>query len=175
MNATIRQLQDSLTRTIEGLSVDKTQVCAPAKWNIQQIVGHLLLTYDATTSVVADRIAKGRPTLTKPSFAQHCGRLLILRAGYFPPGRQAPAPVVPPHQEAPLAGDQLATKVAEHLESMDTHLSEAERLFGSKRRSVSHIVLGPLSPEQWRRFHLVHGLHHLQQIEVIRRLQLPTS
>jgi hypothetical protein len=29
-------------------------------------------------------------------------------------------------------------------------------------------VLGPLSAQQWRRFHQVHGQHHLRQIHAIR-------
>jgi hypothetical protein len=32
-------------------------------------------------------------------------------------------------------------------------------------------VLGPLSMQQWRKFHLIHGRHHLKQIARIRAEQ----
>jgi hypothetical protein len=51
---------------------------------------------------------------------------------------------------------------------MDTRIRIAEQLFGTHRRSVRHMLLGPMSLAQWRRFHLVHGRHHIRQIAAIR-------
>ncbi len=51
---------------------------------------------------------------------------------------------------------------------MNARIAIAEQLFGSRRRSVRHMILGPLSLAQWRRFHLVHGRHHIRQIAAIR-------
>src|SRR6266487_2524129 len=34
---------------------------------------------------------------------------------------------------------------------------------------ASHTVLGPLNIDQWRKFQLVHGEHHLKQIAAIRK------
>jgi hypothetical protein len=30
---------------------------------------------------------------------------------------------------------------------------------------LDHPILGPFSIAQWRKFHLVHGLHHVKQIQ----------
>jgi len=48
---------------------------------------------------------------------------------------------------------------------MDASLADAERRFGHRTRVLFHPILGPLTAQQWRRFHLVHGRHHLKQIE----------
>jgi hypothetical protein len=54
------------------------------------------------------------------------------------------------------------------LLAMDEGLTRAEEMFG-RQRFASHTVLGPLSAEQWTKFHLVHGKHHVKQIQGIRR------
>ncbi|MGZ7099671.1 MAG: DUF1569 domain-containing protein [Candidatus Angelobacter sp.] len=33
---------------------------------------------------------------------------------------------------------------------------------------MDHPVLGPLTAAEWRKFHLVHGLHHVKQIRSLR-------
>jgi hypothetical protein len=50
------------------------------------------------------------------------------------------------------------------LVAMDATLADAEKRFGAKARLLRHPVLGPLTAQQWRRFHEVHGRHHLKQI-----------
>jgi hypothetical protein len=34
-------------------------------------------------------------------------------------------------------------------------------------RVAAHPLLGPLRVDQWRRFHVVHGCHHLEQLRSI--------
>ena len=40
------------------------------------------------------------------------------------------------------------------------------RKFGMERVAV-HPFLGPLRVDQWRRFHVVHGFHHLTQLRSV--------
>ena len=51
---------------------------------------------------------------------------------------------------------------------IDELTRRGEELFGDQS-AVSHSVLGPLSMQEWRRFHLIHGRHHVKQIQAIRR------
>ena len=169
MHRTLAELQTKLHQSVDGLDATETQAHPPGRWSIQQIVQHLTLTYDATASVLRERLSKGRPTQTRPKFVQHCIRWTVVELGYFPRGRKAPDMVKPPADAIALPGHQLVTEATRRLETMDDLVDETVRLFGAKRRSVSHIILGPLTPAQWRRFHLVHGLHHLRQIDAIRR------
>jgi hypothetical protein len=76
--------------------------------------------------------------------------------------------VTPPSSAPPRSGSELIQAASQYLFSFDLRCSETENLFGANR-CASHIVLGPLSVNQWRMFQLVHGRHHLKQIAAIRK------
>ncbi len=171
MHRDLEELRNELATALGGLDTRHTQL-RPAgigKWSIQQIAGHLLLTYGATGAALAARLTKGAVTKAKPTVAQRVSQFAVCRIGYFPRGRQAPEPVTAPAGAKALPGETLAEQAAHALAEMDQRLSDCERLFGAGRRAISHMVLGPLSVRQWRRFHLVHGRHHIRQIAAIRK------
>lgn len=165
------QLNHALAYSLHGLDSAQTQL-RPRKrknrWSIQQIVEHLLLTYVSTEEAIGGRMARGRPTRSKPKLMQRIAQYTVVRLGYFPRGRKAPALVVPPAETEPVSGEELAHRVREQLLRLHELCNDAEKVFGEKR-CVSHHVLGPLSVAQWRRFHLVHGEHHARQILAIRK------
>ncbi|WP_263365873.1 DinB family protein [Edaphobacter bradus] len=175
MDPNLEKLQQRIAHSLEGLTSAQTQLRtadSPDKWTIQQIAQHLCLSYKSTAGLIQERLAKGRPTRSRPTVPQHCARFLITGLGFFPSGREAPPMVVPPaaspSAEDHLTGAALAQETAELLQFMDKLFAEAGGRFGSGR-SVSHGILGPLSVAQWRRFHLAHGCHHVKQILEIRR------
>jgi len=43
-------------------------------------------------------------------------------------------------------------------------LAECERRFGKRSKLANHFILGPLTAQEWRRFHWVHTRHHMKQI-----------
>ncbi len=170
MDPILQQLQIEIDDAVQGLDSTQTQATPTArldKWSIQQIIQHLCLTYASTSDVIETRLAKCRPTQAKPTLQQRLAQFYVTRLGLFPHGRNAPEDVVPPHPAPPLSGDDLTCSVAEHLARVDCLLNNAEALFGPGP-CVTHFVLGPLSVHQWRRFHLVHGTHHVRQILAIR-------
>ena len=174
MEANFRQLGSRLGAAVGSLTEVETQARLPGHWSVQQIVEHLTLTYSSTGAIVSARLEKGRPTQATPSFGQRVKRLYVVKMGYFPRGVAAPAAVTP--REGPeLTGRQLLERAQEHLVQLDGLLERATSLFGGQTRSVSHMILGPLNPGEWRHFHLVHGLHHIRQIEETRRRALPLS
>ena len=121
-----------------------------------------------TTSAIQIRIDKGSPTLAKPMLRQKLAQVTLIDMGYFPRGRKAPAVVTPNLPASLRSGEELTRKVHEELSSLDATSGKAEEMFGGIR-SVSHMVMGPLSIPQWRKFHLVHGEHHVKQIRRIRQ------
>jgi Protein of unknown function (DUF1569) len=172
MDATLQQLQREIASVLQGLDASQTQLRPPSrpnKWNIQQIIEHLLLSYNGTQMALNARVSKGTPTRAKPALLQRCGQYTLIHLGYFPTGRMAPPLVTPPSTTNPLSGDELTKAAAEHLACVDTLCGKAENLFGATNRCASHMVLGPLSVDQWRRFQLIHGEHHLKQIVAIRK------
>ncbi|HEY6376390.1 MAG TPA: DinB family protein [Edaphobacter sp.] len=170
MDPILQQLQQEIATSLQGLDATKTQLRSatnPDKWSIQQIVQHLTLTYASTEVAVNARLAKGTPTRAQPTLQQRIRQYTVTTLGYFPSGREAPSQVCPPANTSPLSGEELARQAAAGLTRIDQLFVQAEVLFGS-RRSISHVVLGSLSIHQWRRFHLIHGRHHIRQIGTIR-------
>jgi hypothetical protein len=60
--------------------------------------------------------------------------------------------------------------IGQDLAGMDDAIQRCEQRFGSDLKLVNHPILGPLSAGEWRRFHSVHGRHHLRQIRRLRSL-----
>lgn len=172
MNKDFETLREDLERSLGGLDDRQTQLRPGgdrARWSIQQIVGHLLLTYAATERAMDARIEKGTPTKAKPMLAQRLGQFTLIRLGHFPHGRTAPERVAPAEDAIAVPGGVLIAEVDAAITRLDRKVVAAEEVFGAESRAVSHMVLGPLSIWQWRRFHLIHGRHHVEQIDRIRR------
>jgi len=171
MHADLERLDTEVTKALLGLDARHTQATPfahPEKWSIQQIVEHLLNTYRGSIPAIHARVAKRSGTRARPTIRQRIGQFFIIRLGRFPNGRLAPVAVSPTLPTTVQSGDALAARVSAELCKLDEVTARGEHLFGD-RRAVSHIILGPLSMQQWRRFHLIHGLHHLKQIHAIRR------
>lgn len=171
MHDDLQKLDTEVTRALRGLDARNTQATPfahPEKWSIQQIVEHLLKTYRGSIPAIHARVDKRSATRAKPTLRQRAGQFFMITLARFPNGRVAPAAVSPALPATVQTGDELAFKVSAELRKLDEVTARGEHLFGD-RRAVSHIVLGPLSMAQWRRFHLIHGLHHVKQIRAIRR------
>jgi len=172
MDHDLDELRGALERGLAGLDEGQTQLRRggdAVRWSIQQIAGHLRLTYAATSMAMEARIARGSPTKGRPSPVQRVAQLWVVRLKQFPSGRMAPEAVTADPVAAGLDGETIAAAARAEIVRMDERIGEAEALFGNDCRCVSHMILGPMNVGQWRRFHLVHGKHHLRQIAAIRR------
>ena len=168
MHEVLERLRRELAEGVGGLTAEQTQVRPGAgRWSIQQVVEHLTLSYGASSAVVETRLEKGTATKARPTLGQRVGQFVITRMGLFPGGRKAPLAVMPREVAERLSGEEMAEEVEKALRRMDGLLMQAEAMFGGAR-AISHVVLGPMSVRQWRRFHLVHGEHHLRQIAAAR-------
>jgi hypothetical protein len=171
MHEDLSRLDTEVTRALQGLDARHTQatpLAHPEKWSIQQIVEHLLNTYRGSIPAIQARVDKRSGSRAKPTLRQKIGQFFIIKLGRFPPGRQAPAAVAPSQPLTVQSGDELARRVSAELHKLSDVTARGQHIFGD-RRAVAHIILGPLSMKQWRRFHLIHGLHHVKQILGIRR------
>jgi hypothetical protein len=171
MTPTIQRLETKLSSALRGLSSSQTQLRLtddPSCWTIQQITEHLLMTYASTTSAFESRLAKGTPTLSRPTPSHRSRQFIVITLGLMPGRRTAPPEVTPPASASPLSGEQLTTITRDALTHLDLIFSQADHAFGPTR-CLTHFALGPLSASQWRRFHLSHGNHHARQIAAIRR------
>lgn len=155
---------ERLRREIEDAVADASAgdlTAAPAgKWSAAQILEHLFLTYKHTDHGLTKCQQLGTPLATRATLKDRFARLLVVDLGYMPGGRKAPERAMP--QGMPAEAVRLA--VTPELEAMSSRLDECERRFGAGTKIMDHPFLGPLTPQEWRKFHWIHGRHHARQI-----------
>ena len=67
-----------------------------------------------------------------------------------------------------IGGNEVLRLIRENLLEMDQQLARCEEVCGRKGWLANHPVLGPLTIEQWPKFHRVHTRHHMKQIRKMR-------
>jgi hypothetical protein len=164
----LRQLQDALESAVSGLSAEQLSWHPPGKWCAAEVLEHLYLTYTGTVKGFERVADAGKPLVTGSTFRQRGRTLIVVGFGYLPSGREAP-PVARP-RGVPL--EKVSAEIGPKIAEMDDVIRKCEDKLGTRRKLLDHPILGPLTGPQWRKFHLVHGLHHVKQI---RRLSLGPS
>jgi hypothetical protein len=128
----------------------------------------MMLAYAGTTRELERRIEKGEPTGRKRSVKDRVGQFVVIRCGMFPKGRRAPDMVQPLlHEHPAAAGTELAAEYRRLVADVLAALDACEARWGKRVPLAVHPVLGPLSGPQWRKFHGVHTLHHVKQMDRI--------
>lgn len=155
---------EGLRKALEGVLLGATETrlakATEGKWSAAQILEHLFLTYKNTTKGLTKCLEKGAPLATTATLKQRVATRLLLGTGYFPPGRKAPERTIPRGMPA----EEVRQAIFREVDAMAARLGDCERKFGTGTKLLDHPVLGPLTAEQWRKFHWVHGRHHARQI-----------
>jgi hypothetical protein len=160
MHPLLQRADRALRDSAGTLSTDDLARHSPDKWSAAEILEHLGHTFSRTTKGLQRLVDHGAPTTARATGTQRFGKLVVVYAGYFPPGVQSPDAVRP--RGADPAGVLAATLAG--LAAMNEGLDAAELRFGPRLPVMDHPVLGPLSVHEWRRFHWVHTRHHARQI-----------
>jgi hypothetical protein len=172
MDSGLKQLQQELTSAMTGFSSTELQWHPPGKWCTAEVLEHLFLTYTGTMKGLERMMEAGQPSTTPPTWRQRVRKLVVLSFSYLPPGRQAPSFSRPRGLPTEKVQKEIAAKIAE----MDDRITRCEEKFGMRTKLLDHLIIGPLTGAQWRKFHVVHGQHHLKQIERLREEMLkPTA
>jgi hypothetical protein len=162
MDRRLERLQKEIVGAIEGMTLEQLQAHRPPKWSASQVLEHLYLSYTGTIKGF-ERVAAGQHCPSKPSWTHRARRLVVLGLSHLPAGREAPANTRPRGLET----EKVVAEIGPRIGEMDEIITRCEQTRG-RGRLLDHPILGPLTAAQWRKFHLVHGLHHVKQI---RRLQ----
>jgi hypothetical protein len=166
----MEQWLDRLRREIEeatrGFGEAEWRRAPQGRWNSAQIVEHLGRTYGGTAkmlerSLSAQGNTAGKLELRAATMKERVIQFLVVSMGRFPSGQEAPAFALP---EGNDAGPEALHRALGGLERMRTALAAAEQRWGSSRPVGVHVALGPMNAAQWRKFHYVHGHHHVRQI-----------
>jgi len=63
-----------------------------------------------------------------------------------------------------MPAEEVRQAIAPELQRMSLGLGDCERRFGVRTKIMDHPFLGPLTADEWRKFHWVHARHHARQI-----------
>ncbi len=160
----LKKLQQEIASAIDGLSSEQLSWHSPGKWCVAEILEHLYLTYTETLKGLSRSLASGTPPVSNPTLKDRVRVLAVLGLGYLPAGREAPQFSRP----RGLPRDKVIAELVTKIQEMDDALTAYAARFGAHTKVLDHVFLGPFSINQWRKFHLVHGRHHLKQIRKIR-------
>jgi hypothetical protein len=160
MDSILEELKQAVESAIGGLSNEQLSWRPAGKWCAAEILEHLYLTYTGTIKGFEKMMQSGKPVTTPASTKQRLRKLVVLGFGYLPAGRVAPANTRPKG----LPVENVRSEVGATIAAMDAIIAECEDGFGRGFPLLDHPVLGELTGRQWRRFHLVHGRHHVNQI-----------
>lgn len=166
MDPHLQRLQEEIAAAVAGLSAEQLIRHPPGKWCAAEVLEHLYLTYTGTVKGF-ERVAEaGKPLATTQTWTQRGRTLIVVALGYLPSGREAP-PVARPRGLPP---EKVLVEIGPKIAKMDGNIARCEETFGSRLKLLDHPILGPLTGAQWRKFHLVHGLHHMKQIRRLRKI-----
>lgn len=135
------------------------------KWSAAEILEHLSLAYSLTAERMKPLLDQNPPAVPRRTFKQWLGVIVVLKLGYIPSGRKAPEGLVP----RGMSGADVRVAIEERLFGMDRVIRQCEERFGKQAKILVHGLLGPLCTGEWRKFHCVHTLHHMKQIQALRK------
>jgi hypothetical protein len=160
MDYRLEKLKEKLESAVEGMSSEQLSWHPPGKWCAAEVLEHLYLTYTGTITGFERVLRKGKPLATRASMAQRVLTFVVVGLGHMPTGRKAPAMVLPKG----LPAEQVRNEIGAKMVAMDAIIAQCEARFGRRVQLLDHPILGPLSATQFRKLHLVHGQHHLNQL-----------
>jgi len=163
MNTLLEELKQALDAATEGMTNQQMGWHPAGKWCAAEVLEHLYLTYTGTVKGFERVFEAGKPMAGRASMRQRWRRWVVFSFDYLPEGRKAPKQTVP----RGLPRDKVRAEFRLTLGAMDEVIARCEARFG-RGRLLDHPILGPLTAAQWRRFHWIHGRHHVKQIERLR-------
>ena len=160
MDSYLERLQQAIASSMHGMSDKDLIRRTEGKWSAGEVLEHLNLTYTGTSKGFERCLQAGKPRGSVPTFRQRIATIAVIQFGYFPKGRKSPDHACPKG----IPADKVVADIGPQIVAMDKIIAECEERFGSRKKMLDHPVLGPLTASQWRKFHWVHGQHHVKQI-----------
>jgi hypothetical protein len=160
MDSHLHRLREAIESATRSMTIEDLKRHPEGKWSTAEILEHLFLTYTATVKGFERCLAAGKPLARVPGLKERLVASIALEAGYLGRKRQAPNNTCP----RGMAAQKVVTEIGPTILAMDQIITECEARHGGRVRLIDHPMLGPLTGKQWRKFHWVHGQHHVKQI-----------
>ena len=165
MDFYLQRLHNALTSATAGMTIDQQRCHPEGKWCTVEILEHLYLTYTGTLRGFEKCLSAGKPLASSVTLKDRIGTFIVINLGYLPEGRKAPKNTTPRGVPQESIAADIFTKIA----LMDAAIQRCEQAFGHNAKLLDHPILGPLTGTQWRKFHWIHGRHHVKQIQALRQ------
>jgi len=165
MHPTLLELRAAIANAVEGMSGDDFARHTEGKWSSSEILDHLNLTYTGTIRNLERSLASNQARSRPERKAKRWQRRVVMWLGYFPK-RKASEQVLP--RGTPV--ERLTSELFNNIARIDELIVRCEERFGPRTPVANHPILGPLTAPEWRRFHLLHGRHHIRQIVRLKNL-----
>ncbi|WP_263354305.1 DUF1569 domain-containing protein [Acidicapsa acidisoli] len=165
MHPVLKSALEPLAEQVMTISLQEAQVPpvpGQGRWCAQQIMEHLILTYQLTSSSVSRQLKSGHVPKNRRNLLEFLLRVQTIGLGYMPEGIPA-IRAFRPTQFTPEDGPAIAARFLEAAEEMDTLLVAARRKFGIQACG-EHPFFGVMRVDEWRRYHAIHAGHHAVQL-----------
>ncbi len=160
MDSYLERLKEAIASAIDGMSGEELTRHAEGKWSAAEILEHLYLSYTGTTKGFQRSMVGEKPLATSPTLKQRVMATYVVECGQFPSGREAPKQTRP--RGTPM--EKIVSDIDTQIVAMDEAITKCEERYGKRTKLVDHPLLGAFTARQWRKFHWVHGRHHVRQI-----------
>jgi hypothetical protein len=160
----VEQLHRAIAEAISGMAVEQLEFHQEGKWCAAEVLEHLYLTYRGTVKGCERCLQENKALARTPSLQDRIRTGVVVGLRYMPQGRQSPERARPKG----MRSEEVVKAILPELVAMDAAITRCEERFGRRTRILDHPVLGPLTARQWRKFHWVHGRHHVKQLWTLR-------
>ena len=167
MDAYLERLREAIKSATFGMTAEDLMRHPEGKWSTAEVLEHLYLTYTGTAKGFARCLEAGKPLARTPMLRDRMRTFVVTGLGHLPQGRKAPERTQPRGMPA----EEVTREIVLRISDMDEVIAQCETRFGKHTRVLDHPILGPLTARQWRKFHWVHGCHHVKQIQKLRRAE----
>ena len=165
MHPVLKSSLDPLAVQIAEVSLEEAIIPplpGQGRWCAQQVMEHLILTYEMTSEILCRQLKTGRLPKNRRNLLKFLLRVQTLGFGYMPDG--VPAMLsVRPKEFTPQPGTEIARRFLEAAEEMDRLLVESRKRFGIQPCG-EHPFFGVMRVDEWRRYHSLHARHHESQL-----------
>jgi hypothetical protein len=168
VDSDLQRLDDTIRSATSGMKAEELAHHPEGKWCAAEILEHLYLTYTATTKGLERCLQQDKPLARARTLKDRVRTLVVTRLNYFPSGHTSPKHTAPKGMPPEHVLADIGSKVA----AMDEIIARCQARFGKATQVLDHPILGPLTTQQWCRFHWVHGKHHLKQIMRLKKQAL---
>ena len=166
MDSRLLRLQNEINEVIGGMTPEDLARQNGDKWSAGMILEHLYLTYTGSTKGFERCAAADKPLARAVTLQDRLRTMVVVGLQYLPEGRKAPEGTRPKG----IPAEQVVAEIGRQIERMDSAIAACEAKYGSNTRLLDHPALGPLTGKQWRKFHWVHGRHHIRQLVRLKQL-----